>query len=407
MAMTLRLANFLLFCIGTLVSSQEQDLCDVFMAPSKIAGGGYGAYAARSFQPNEIVEMAPLFLPMVHDSPLLMNTVLNDYHYGYRSIHSEETMGVVLLGKCMFYNHSPEPNLLWSTNIGRGEPSEADPDSVGTAVFVAKRYIEQGEELFSSYGLEDGGRSWFEARRIPMADNVADSNITVDEMDRYRRDYCTKSFAGIGSDTYNNRIKSGNKQVYKLNVERLPVKDAPSAVAKVSITNGERVEIAPALVLSREMVMGTAIAPLCFFWQDLTEEHHEALLELREGGRLKVQQQGHDTQWHRRDFFPSFQDVVIFAAAGNVALIERVADSNDANCEMKIRSSGPESEGAGLVLEVIAIKDIHAGEALRLNIVPTDSTEEKLAFVGILEQTGQPMSSSLQALRGHMDNDEL
>ena len=240
-----------------------------------------------------------------------------------------------------------------------------------------------------------------------MADNVAESNITIDEMDQYRRDYCSKSFAGIGADTYNNRITSGSEQVFKLDAERLPVDDAPTAVARVSITNGERIEIAPALVLSREMVTGTAIAPLCFFWQDLTEEHHAALLDLREGGRLKVQHQSHDTQWHRRDFFRSFQDVVVFAAAGTVAMMERVADSNDANCEMKIRSSGPESEGAGLVLEVIAIKDIPAGETLRLNIVPTGSNEEKLALIAILEKTGQPLSSSLQAVKGKINNDEL
>lgn len=250
---------------------------------------------------------------------------------------------------------------------------------------------------------------WFQDRGIPMADNVAESIITRDEMDLYRHDYCSKIYAGIGAETYNNRIKSpGNEQVVKLNVERLPVNDAPTAITKVSITNGERIEIAPALVLSSEMVTGTAIAPLCFFWQDLTEDHHAALVELRDGGRLKVQKQGHDTQWHRRDFFTTFQDVVVFPAAGNVAMIERVADSNDANCEMYIRSTGPESEGAGLVLEVIAIKDIDAGETLRLDIAPTNSSiEEKLALIAILEKTAQPLSSSLQAVKGKIGNDEL
>jgi hypothetical protein len=157
--MALLLANLILFCIGAiLVSSQEEELsCDIFMAPSKIAGGGFGVYAARAYKQDEIVEIIPLFLPLAHGSPVLMNTVLDDYHYGYVSIHSKDTMGVVLLGKGMFYNHAVQPNLLWTTNIGRGEPSEADPDSVGSAVFVAKRNIAQGEELFSSYGLEDGG----------------------------------------------------------------------------------------------------------------------------------------------------------------------------------------------------------------------------------------------------------
>lgn len=150
----------LLLCIGTtLASTLEQDdiACNVFMAPSKISGGGFGVFAARSFEKNEIVEFAPLFLPMDAPSPVLMNTVLDDYHYGYDSIHSKDLMGVVVFGTGMFFNHDRDPNLLWTTNLGRGEPTNSDPDSCGSAFFIAKRPIARGEELFSSYGLEDGG----------------------------------------------------------------------------------------------------------------------------------------------------------------------------------------------------------------------------------------------------------
>lgn len=163
--------------IASTTNAQQEASCDIFMAPSKLPGGGFGVFAGRNFEQHEIVEMAPLFLPMDSNSSILMNTVLNDYHYGY--IRGNEDLGVVALGAIMFYNHDANPNLLWTTNIGRGEPSESDPDAVGSAVLIAKRHIKQGEELFSSYGLEDGGAEWFEARRIPMApaDSVANSDI--------------------------------------------------------------------------------------------------------------------------------------------------------------------------------------------------------------------------------------
>lgn len=252
--------------------------------------------------------------------------------------------------------------------------------------------------------------AWFEARRIPMADNIAESKISADEIDRYRRDYCSKSFAGIGSNTYNNRIKAETtEQDYKLDTGRLPVDDATNAIAKISIKAGERIELAPALVLSKDQLKSTSLAPFGLYWQDLTEEHHIALRELREAGRLKVQHQGHDTEWHRRDHFTIFEDVVVFPAAGSVGMIERIGggSKDDTNCEMKIRSSGPESEGAGLVLEVLATKDIQAGDTLRLDIAPTGSDEEKLALIAILESTGQPLSDALQAVKAKNFNNEL
>lgn len=154
------------------------------------------------------------------------------------------------------------------------------------------------------------------------------------------------------------------------------------------------------------MLHGTALAPFGFYWQDLTEQHRDALRELREAGRLKVQHQGHDTEWYRLDHFTTFENIVVFPAAGNVALIERVG-STDPNCEMKIGCNGPELEAAGLVLEILATSDIHAGETLRLNIVPTRGDEEKLALIAILESTGQPLTNALQAIKIKKVNDEL
>lgn len=375
--------------------TEEPLPCDIFMAPSKV--GGFGVFAARDFVLDEVVEMAPLFLPMDKSAPVMMNSVLSDYQYGYD--RGEESMGLVAMGDIMFYNHERQPNLLYTTHLGHGEPSESHPDSVGVAVFVAKRNITKGEELFSSYGLEDGGAAWFAARRIPMApaDTISKSNIAPQELDQYRRDYCSKSFAGVGSLTYNTHMKRETEH-YKFQAETLPSADAPSAVARVSIKAGNRIEIAPALVLSRELVKGTALAPFGMNWEDLSQQHHDALKELRTAGKLKVQHQSKKTEWHRLDHFKTFEDVVIFPAAGNIAQIDRMG-TNDPNCRMNVMSSGKETEGADLVLEMVALKDITAGETLRLDIVPTGTVEEKLALKEILEPTGQPLSDNLKAVK--------
>jgi hypothetical protein len=73
--------------------------------------------------------------------------------------------------------------------------------------------------------------------------------------------------------------------------QRLPSTDAPAAIATIYINSGERIEIAPALVLSRDFVKDTVLAPPCFYWGDLSEQHHDSLTELRKAGQFKVQYQ--------------------------------------------------------------------------------------------------------------------
>ena len=377
--------------------------CDIFLAPSKLNGGGWGVYAARDFEESEVVELAPLYLPIDHMAPVVKNSVLDDYHYGMW--RGGKTVGVVALGMVMFYNHDQEPNVQWTTNLGRGEPSAIDPTSATAVGFVATREISQGEELFSSYGVGDDGVRWFAERRIDLVTASEESMVAPELLDAYRNEYCSKMYAGIGLATFKDRLKPEN-EFYLFQTGKLPTVDAPTAVANVAIKAGERIEIAPALVLSKEVVEGTAIAPLVFTWDDWTEEHQKALKELREAGQLKLQYQSPDTQWLRVDRFDSFERVVVFPAAGSIGMVKRVG-ATQPNCGVKIKSSGSGAGSAGLVLEVFALKDIEQWETLRLNIRPTGTASEKLALVEILATTGQLIPDSLQASKQNKAGNEL
>lgn len=180
----------------------------------------------------------------------------------------------------------------------------------------------------------------------------------------------------------------------------------PAAIAKIHIESGERIKVAPALVLSRRFVENTVLSPLCFYWEDLVEQHHASLIDLRESGQFKVQYQSPFTEWRRVDRFEGFEASVIFPAAGFIGMVERVGTDNP-NCRMEVKSSGSGAGSAGLVLEVIALINIEAGEVLRLNISPTGSVTERLKMVQALEMTGQPISTILQKVKRDEKDDEL
>jgi hypothetical protein len=48
------------------------------------------------------------------------------------------------------------------------------------------------------------------------------------------------------------------------------------------------------------------------------------------------------------------------------------------------------------LLEVIAVRDIQAGESLRLNLQPAGTVEEKRALASILEESRHPIPWYLQ-----------
>ncbi len=99
---------------------------------------GWGVFAKEKILAEEIIEECPIIpLPIVKGEH---TGLLIDYRFNFPS-GLDWNEQVVALGYGSIYNHSNSANAYWySLNDKR------------TFVFVAKRDIEPGEEIFTYYG---------------------------------------------------------------------------------------------------------------------------------------------------------------------------------------------------------------------------------------------------------------
>ena len=363
--------------------------CSTFLAPSTT---GWGVFAARGFAPDEIVEVSSLVLPLATNASIVKNTVLDDYVYGFtREIDGEpfELLGA-MLGTTMFFNHHSEPNVEFAS-FSR----EPDPDAPGATIalgFKAKGPIQEGEELFSTYG----GPTWFLERGLDLLVPPKSQTQIPQTLLRNRiRDYCSHISAGIGRPAWEDSVLAVIPEglSFWIDKNRFAPKNAPfgNAFAKRAISNGDRIEIALALVMSRSIVHGSILSPVVFRWEDSRPENQYALEKLRENHQLFVQFQDKEhTYWERLDGFQSFEDTVLFPAAGNIGMVRRVGLGNSArsNCRLIIHSEG-NAGSIAVTIELIATKDIEQGEILRLDMQPAGTAKELDMLKKELVITGQ------------------
>lgn len=407
-------------------SLQPWQECSIFMAPS--SSGGFGVFAARDFLENEIVELAPFFLPAHHDVPFVINSALQDYIYGYLREPPNATpqvLSAIVWGMAMFYNHHAEaPNLKWSS-FGH-EPTLDQPDHIRLVGFRAERFIEKGEELFSTYGVDDGGAKWFRERHLTMMTPTS-TRISLEELPQYQEQYCSKVYADRDERIVQEKMTTyfpphtfpasrvaPSSVTTQNNHHAYDDPSYPFAIAKVPIREGDRIELAPALVLDRKMVVHSALAPLVYGWHELTIEQQVSVRALREQGYYVVQYQGVPNNWYREDYFTTLEDSVILPVGGWIGRVERVGNNNTANCKlliltsdfhkhqsnttaahhqekMKKKKQNPFSLGnAGIVLELIATRDIAVGERLGVDVLPSKASfKERLALYKEMEASGQ------------------
>lgn len=386
-------------------SLQPWQECETFLAPSPWQGGGWGVFAARPFQRGDIVEIAPLFIPIDMQDPSIVNSVLRDYIYAYPRLKEDgdlDKMAAVVYGSTMFCNHHPtNPNAAW-INFGQESYPEFR-DAAQTVGLMALRDIRAGEELFTSYGdQDDGGRQWFRDRGLTLMDIPSVMQLTPQELEQGAAQFCTKVHAGIGQTTWKERVaptQPAHVPFSALDIARLAPIDVGvgGAIAKVDIRQGDNLEAVPVLVIAKKKVEGTALAPLVLYYNDLLPSHQSWIRELQESGHLQLQHQGDDTGWKRIDEFTGEWDqVALLPVAGRVALLSR--SQKNFNCRLQLFPSGYSSveEGnAGIALQIIATNNIRAGEELRLELPSSSATKEEK---GLLEQelkrTGQPSSPS-------------
>ena len=383
-----------LLYLALLVVAEEEEwqACEIFLAPSDI---GWGVFAARSFRQGEIVDIAPGIIPMDNEQ-ILYNSVLNDYVYGYWRISGRQLLQshVVMFGMDMIYNHHPRPNLEFTT-FGR-EPAPDVPRTSTAIGFVAKRDIAVGEQLFSSYGDDVDGTEWFYYRRMKMQ-WPKNSRILPSELTQYKEKYCSKIISGIGVPTWKGRILPVlPKEVpFSIDLMRLAPFDAGygDARAKMAISLGDRIEIATSLIVSHRLVQGSALGAVVIPWKDMTNEHQQALRNLRDKGQLTLQYQGQDTNWKAIDDFKSFEDLAILPIAGFIGMVRRVGDDTS-NCRLIIHSEAT-VDSIGVTLELIATKNISVGETLTLNLPQSGSREELQALKKEMKLTGMPHYTGL------------
>ncbi|KAG7348344.1 SET methyltransferase domain containing protein [Nitzschia inconspicua] len=366
--------------------------CSTFLAPS---GDSWAVYAARPFKAEEIVELTPFFIPLRLEET--QHSVLDNYVFGFH--RDDKVFNVVLLGNGAFYNHDAQPNLKYVQVIKPGDTDDI-PHMVG---FRAIRDIAAGEQLYVSYGHDTG---WFEKRGISDK-SPTDEKIDAAMLPLYKNKYCSAAYAGVGLPTWKGKIlpildavkdqlSTTLPPVAWMDLTRLAPFDAglSDARAKVNVQKGDHIEQSLGLVLSRNRVRGTPLGPIAFYWENLKIDHHQHLINLRDNAKLILQYQGHDTEWQAVDRFVGYSEITILPISGSIGMVRRVGNE-DYNCKLIIRSNKNHNTNVGVTLELVATRDIAAGEVLRLNISPSEFREEYELLHEEMEASGQPHHPSI------------
>lgn len=259
--------------------------------------------------------------------------------------------------------------------------------------FAATRDIRAGEQLFSSYGSEDGGLKWFEARGMPMV-VPEESYIGSEDLPFFLAEFCSNVYSGIGQPFWKRMLddKVGCGDVAKLDESRLAPFDAGigEARAKQNISKGSRIEIGPGLVMSKETVAGSVLGGLVFSWNDFSEEQKAKLRILYSSGKRKVQYQSPDTDWKRVYVSIPFEDLSILPASGNIGMVRRVGDAQSSNCRLDILWETGKVDDVTVTMELIATTDIEAGEILLLDLPPAGTRKELELLKAELDLADQP-----------------
>jgi hypothetical protein len=355
------------------------------MAPTNISGTGWGVFAARDFEENELFNILPLFVPMeINDEQLysehrlVKSTQLDDYVYGVYRPHIQKQQQMVLFGYEMVYNHHPTAQNV-QFGLGNGY-------SQG---FYAKKSARAGEQLFSSYGATDRGADWFYKRGLTMRLET-DRISSHEQLEFLSSKYCSKIYAGPGRHTYASLIPS-------IHPDRVAPFDAGlfDARAKVTIQPGDVMEQGPAILLHKRFIQDTALAPLGIFWEHLSERHQEILRGATvETKHLPIQYRGHSSDMKTVYRSTSLENVVYLPFAGRIGMVRRVVvdgstkSTSSANCRLEITVQVDGNHHASVVLTLIATKRIRVGQVLLMDLKPAGSDHERQLLKAKLDGIG-------------------
>jgi uncharacterized protein len=370
-----------------------------YMAPST-NGKGWGVFAAKAFQKGDVVEVSPMWVSFENHDLVVEGTILNNYISDLWE--SDGTTSTALLfGYSHMFNHGHKNKQ----NIRLTQFGDGMDMAFGIS---AKRDIAPGEELLSNYGSD-----WFTTRGLhlvvdkeehPLDDEEAHSSNTATKLTpriedaEWREMYTSKIFAGHGGHNYqaltNSEDTAYDMEAYIRN--RVGPQEAGyrNARAKVPIREaGTLLEILPALLVDKEMVVGTLLEPIVLFWNDL-----ESSSVLDHGPEMvHFFHPSSETEWAREEYvLDRFEETVLLTIGGNLALLERTVsdDPDDYNC--RLDGIVPDSSNKNaFTIRIVATKPIEVGERLVLKMAGMSaSLEARHELWNLLVETGQPLTPS-------------
>ena len=118
----------------------------------RVPGKGRAVFAARNFQPGEVIESCPVLVLSPTERKHCEKTLLNYYIYPWKSTRSAS----VVLGYGSIINHSFTPNADWKQNF-----------KTESMVYRAIKPIKKGEEITVNYNGEpddDTPIDWFDVK---------------------------------------------------------------------------------------------------------------------------------------------------------------------------------------------------------------------------------------------------
>ena len=124
---------------------------DLYVAPSKVHG--MGVFAARDFEPGEVLEVCPVLLVKRSELDHLDRTSLRNHYFEWKG-----GGGALAMGYGSLYNHS------WDASARAEHDFEE-----GTLTYTTVRRIRKGEEITINYTGEPDGRGElrFDAGPLP------------------------------------------------------------------------------------------------------------------------------------------------------------------------------------------------------------------------------------------------
>ena len=400
-----------------------------YLAPTE--NRGWGVFAGRRFRRGEIVTISPLLLRFPEESPLLKQTMLDNYHYSYFQILDEQSQmlqpwTILGFGVTLFFNHASSDQTNIQFRPFGQEPSAIEsPNERCLAIgYYAKRDIMEGEELLCSYGSDE----WFSARgfelldaaessssdeaaameasplsrptmALPKATTIVDSISYSTSSDndinsypptaKWKPKYGSKLYSGYSRDRFRRAAVSDNIHFpsgltpYNLQdiLQKLPTFDAgyQQVICKSPVKAGSVLEVGPALLVPAALVLQTVIEPISFLWKDLLPDADYT---------VKVYQVDPATQ--QRSFVDMhISETALVPLSGSIGMLLRSTEDDQANARLEV-APDPYNEH-GYSVRVVATQDIECGASVILYWKDHSSTSDasRVLLLQELLATGQ------------------